>query len=133
MIIQQLWSAHAVFAYQFAQPRQQHFQPPSFGNLRDEKSLQNKEKEFAYVKGEEWSLPGEGESVLPGNESLRVAIKGLSEKRKRVLVLYFYRGIPISRIAKELCVEKQTVRNHLADAIKLLRKELATVKAEVQR
>ena len=88
-------------------------------HLRKEQSLQRVEKEFAYVTREE--VPGDPEGRGPVKKSLKQAMGGLSERRRKVVVLHYLHGFSVSRIASQWGLAEQTVRNTLSDAIRRLR------------
>jgi len=52
------------------------------------------------------------------------AVKRLSPQRRMVVEMYFFQGLKVREIARELAIAEQTVRNTLRTSLILLRKEM---------
>jgi len=95
--------------------------------MREHGRLEELKDYLAYVSDQqttELEVPSraqkEGEILM----ALRMEFRGLSARKRRILVLYFFHGRTSMAIAKQLGISRQTVLNHLSQSIILLRRGL---------
>ncbi len=69
---------------------------------------------------------GQTVADVEGDEVLQV-VMGLPDRYKTVVYLYYYEGYNSAEIARMLQKPQSTIRNHLHEARKLLRKQLGEV------
>ncbi len=66
------------------------------------------------------------QSVIEANHKLHLALKHLTKRQKQVVVLYYFEGLSYKQIAQILPIKYQAIRNCVHEAIKVLRKNIAT-------
>jgi RNA polymerase sigma factor (sigma-70 family) len=67
-----------------------------------------------------------GEEVTQSNHRIHSALQHLSKRQKQVVILYFFEGLSYKQIAEILPIKYQGIRNCVHEAIKVLRKNMAT-------
>lgn len=94
-------------------------------HLRKLKIMSNAARELAYTTGMEEAMNNELEIVCHRVlAEMKVAMQGLSAKRKLVLRLLYIKELDINAVAQLLKLSPQTVRNHKAQATAFLREKL---------
>lgn len=71
------------------------------------------------------ALPEQGQSFPEGTLSLKMAIQGLSEDLRKVIVLRYFGGYTIADTAALLEIPEGTVATRTRKALRLLRVELS--------
>ncbi|GGD24341.1 MULTISPECIES: RNA polymerase sigma factor [Pontibacillus] len=87
-----------------------------------------------YALDEEWDAPNEKEPSVEDlvewkerGSMIREAMKHLPKEQKKIVMLFYFKGLTQQRIAEHLDISLGTVKSRIRLALKRLKKELAII------